>query len=62
MRALQEFLVRSGHPHQVLDPETDADAAGLVERHAAGPDDLPLVVCPGGSVLKNPGTSPWGGI
>src|SRR5207302_4142193 len=55
MRALQEFLVRSGHPHQVLDPETDTDAAGLVERHAAGPDDLPLVVCPGGSVLKNPG-------
>jgi thioredoxin reductase (NADPH) len=55
MRALQEFLLRSGHPHSVLDPETDIDAAGLVERHAAGPDDLPLVVCPGGSVLKNPG-------
>jgi thioredoxin reductase (NADPH) len=55
MRALQEFLVRSGHPHSVLDPETDTDAAGLVERHAAGPDDLPLVICPGGSVLKNPG-------
>jgi len=55
MRALEEFLVRSGHPHQVLDPETDTDAAGLVGRHAAGPDDLPLVVCPGGSVLKNPG-------
>ena len=55
MRALQEILVRSGHPHQVLDPETDADAAGLVEHHAAGPEDLPLVVCPGGAVLKNPG-------
>ena len=55
MRALQEFLLRSGHPHSVLDPETDADAAGLVERHATGPDDLPLVVSPGGAVLKNPG-------
>jgi thioredoxin reductase (NADPH) len=55
MRALREFLLRSGHPHQVLDPETDTDAAGLVSRHAAGPDDLPLVVCPGGSILKNPG-------
>jgi len=54
MRALQEFLLRCGHPHSVLDPETDTDAAGLVERHAAGPDDLPLVVCPG-AVLKNPG-------
>src|SRR5438477_1608112 len=55
LRALEEFLRRSGHPHQILDPETDTDAAGLVERHAAGPDDLPLVICPGGSVLKNPG-------
>ncbi len=55
MRALQEFLLRSGHPHSVLDPEKDADAAELVARHASGPDDLPLVVCPGGTVLKNPG-------
>src|SRR6266446_2598692 len=55
MRALQEILLRSGHPHSVLDPETDPDAAGLVARHAAGPDDLPLVICPGGAVLKNPG-------
>ena len=55
LRTLQEFLLRSGHPHSVLDPETDKDAAELVARHAAGPDDLPLVVCPGLSVLKNPG-------
>jgi thioredoxin reductase (NADPH) len=55
MRALQEFLLRSGHPHQVLDPAKDADAAELVARHASGPDDLPLVVCPGGAILKNPG-------
>jgi thioredoxin reductase (NADPH) len=55
LRALQEFLLRSGHPHSVLDPETDKDAAALVAAHAAGPDDLPLVVCPGLSVLKSPG-------
>ena len=55
VRNLQEFLLRSGHPHSVLDPETDKDAAELVAAHAAGPDDLPLVVCPGLSVLKNPG-------
>jgi hypothetical protein len=47
------ILLRSGHPHRA-DPEADANAASLVERHAAGPDDLPLVICPGGSVLKNP--------
>jgi thioredoxin reductase (NADPH) len=55
MRALREFLLRSGHPHEVLDPETDSDAAGLVRRHEARPEDLPLVICPDGSVLKNPG-------
>jgi len=55
LRTLQEFLLRSGHPHSVLDPETDKDAAELVARHAAGPDDLPLVVCPGLEVLRNPG-------
>ena len=55
LRTLQEFLLQSRHPHSVLDPETDKDAAELVARHAAGPDDLPLVVCPGLSVLKNPG-------
>jgi thioredoxin reductase (NADPH) len=55
MKALQEFLLRSGHPHSVLDPQSDADAAELVARNAAGPDDLPLVVCPGGAILKNPG-------
>jgi thioredoxin reductase (NADPH) len=54
LRALQEFLLRSGHPHSVLDPEADADAAELVSRNATGPDDLPLVVCPG-AILKNPG-------
>jgi thioredoxin reductase (NADPH) len=55
VKALQEFLLRSRHPHSVLDPETDSDAAGIVARNASGPEDLPLVVCPGGSILKNPG-------
>jgi thioredoxin reductase (NADPH) len=55
MRALQEFLLRSGHPHSVLDPHSDRDAAEIVARHASSSDDLPLVVCPGLSVLKNPG-------
>ena len=55
LRTLQEYLLLSRHPHSVLDPETDPDAAELVARHASGPDDLPLVVCPGLSILKNPG-------
>ena len=55
LHRLQEFLLRSGYPHTVLDPASDADAATLVDRHATGPEDLPLAVCPDGTVLKNPG-------
>lgn len=48
------FLSRNGHPHVVLDPASDASAAELVRHHSAHPDDLPLVVCPNGSVQLNP--------
>src|SRR5262249_15461980 len=54
LHRLQEFLLRSGYPHSVLDPASDPDAATLVSRHASRPEDLPLAVCPDGSVLKNP--------
>jgi len=55
LHRLQEFLLRTGHPHQLLDPDTSPDAATLIARHEARADDLPLVVCPDGSVLRNPG-------
>src|SRR6185369_11707695 len=55
LHRLQEFLLRSQYPHSVLDPTTSPDAVALIERHATGPEDLPLVVCPDGTVLKNPG-------
>src|SRR5215217_137156 len=32
MARLQNFLTRNGQPHHLLDPETDTDAADLVER------------------------------
>src|SRR3954469_7401944 len=51
---LQNFLARNGQPHHVLDPATDKDAADLVARYVTAPDDLPLVVCPDGRVLRNP--------
>jgi thioredoxin reductase (NADPH) len=54
---LQNFLARNGYPHQVLDPEEDADAKALIERYAPEPSDLPLAVCADGSVLKNPSTA-----
>ncbi len=51
---LQNFLARNGQPHHVLDPATDKDAADLVARYVNSRADLPLVVCPDGSVLRNP--------
>jgi thioredoxin reductase (NADPH) len=54
MLRLQGFLARNSYPHQVLDPLTDRDAADLVARYAPDPADLPLAVCPNGTVLKNP--------
>src|SRR6476660_3636893 len=54
MARLQHFLARNGQPHHLLDPATDKDAADLVARYSASRTDLPLVVCPDGTVLKNP--------
>jgi thioredoxin reductase (NADPH) len=54
MARLQNFLARNGQPHHLLDPATDKDAADLVARYSASRADLPLVVCPNGTVLRNP--------
>jgi thioredoxin reductase (NADPH) len=52
---LQGFLRRNGHPHLRLDPEVDADAKTLIERFHVDPGQLPIVLCPGGQLLRNPG-------
>ncbi|MFB9265016.1 FAD-dependent oxidoreductase [Bradyrhizobium erythrophlei] len=54
MAQLQNFLARNGQPHHFLDPDTDKDAADLLERYSASRAELPLVVCPDGTVLRNP--------
>jgi thioredoxin reductase (NADPH) len=51
---LSGFLARNGHPQQLLDPDEDPHAADFLERFEVGPHELPLVVCPGGQVLRNP--------
>src|SRR5215475_3529564 len=52
---LAGFLRRNGHPHQRLDPETDAGAKALIERFQVDPGQLPIVLCPSGQLLRNPG-------
>jgi thioredoxin reductase (NADPH) len=51
---LRNFLSRNGYPHLLLDPIDDEEARALIERYAPGPGELPLVVCPDGSVMLNP--------
>ncbi len=51
---LEGFLSRNGYPYTVLDAFTDEDARGLIERFGIRPDELPLMVCPNGAMLKRP--------
>jgi thioredoxin reductase (NADPH) len=52
---LEGFLRRNGHPFQLLDPENDPGAKTLIERFHIDPDQLPIALCPGGQLLRNPG-------
>jgi thioredoxin reductase (NADPH) len=52
--ALQGFLSRNNHPYTIVDAKTDPEAAAIVERVAARPDEFPLVICPDGTILRNP--------
>ncbi|MFK0691310.1 FAD-dependent oxidoreductase [Mesorhizobium sp. IMUNJ 23033] len=52
---LQGFLARSGQPHRALDSDTDPCAKTLIERFHVDPHHLPIVLCPNGKLLLNPG-------
>ncbi len=52
---LSNFLRRNGQPHHTLDPDTDPEARALIERFHVDPGQLPIVLCPGGELLRNPG-------
>jgi thioredoxin reductase (NADPH) len=52
---LEGFLARNGHPHINLDPDTDPGAKALIERFHIDPGHLPVVLCPDGRLLRNPG-------
>ncbi len=54
MVRLQGFLSRNAHPHLMLDPALDSVAEDVMRRHQPHPNELPLVVCPDGTVLKCP--------
>ncbi len=51
---LREFLTRNAHPYSSLDVETDPRIEALFERFHVGVNDVPIVICRGEQVLKNP--------
>jgi thioredoxin reductase (NADPH) len=50
---LQAFLTRHAYPHLVLDCASDRGRQ-LIDELALPPEDLPLLICPCGRVLKRP--------
>jgi thioredoxin reductase (NADPH) len=54
MIRLQGFLTRNSHPYSILDPDSDPDAVKVIARLQPDPADYPLVVCPDGTLLRNP--------
>ena len=51
---LTNFLRRNGHPYRQLDPADDSCAQTLVARFNVEPEELPIVLCPNGNLLRNP--------
>ena len=54
MLRLENFLRRNGHPHRTLDSDNDGCAQTLLKRFTIAPEHLPIVLCPGGEILRNP--------
>jgi thioredoxin reductase (NADPH) len=50
----KEFLVRNGHPFTYVDLDHDADAQELLDRFNITAADVPVLICRGDAVLRNP--------
>jgi thioredoxin reductase (NADPH) len=51
---IQEFLTRNGHPYSTIDLDRDAGVQALLDRFQVTVDDVPVVICRGEVVLRNP--------
>ena len=51
---VKEFLTRNGHPYATIDLDRDADVQELLDRFQVTVDDVPVVICRGTVVLRNP--------
>jgi thioredoxin reductase (NADPH) len=51
---VKEFLTRNGHPFQYIDLDRDREAQELLDRFRIGVADIPVLICRGDAVLRNP--------
>jgi len=54
---LRAFLSRNGHPHTYVDVERDPDVQSLLDHFEVKVTDIPVLVCRGQLVLRNPSNS-----
>jgi len=51
---IKEFLSRNGHPISYIDLEEDAEAQEFLDRFHVSVAEVPVLICGGRTVLKNP--------
>ena len=51
---IKEFLTRNGHPYAYIDLDRDADVQELLDRFHVAVTDIPVLICRGDAVLRNP--------
>jgi thioredoxin reductase (NADPH) len=51
---IREFLTRNGHPFSYLDLDREPDIQDLLDRFHVTVGDIPVLICCGGVVLRNP--------
>jgi len=51
---VQEFLTRNGHPYRYVDVDVDDHVQSLLDGFHVGVGDVPVLICRGERVLKNP--------
>ncbi len=54
---LRAFLTRNSHPHTYIDVENDADVQIVLDHFAIRIEEIPVIICRGKLVLRNPSNS-----
>src|SRR5436190_84199 len=51
---IKEFLTRNYQPYSYIDLDRDAEVQDVLDRFSLSIDDLPVLICRGSAVLRNP--------